>query len=312
MSRNLARRRIRGHWRALLVLVAISTAATTSIAILTTYTGWTVHSPAWAALAPLAMWAPALGRFVAQRTVDRDFTSTLPLRRSEVGWARVVLWPLAVPLAVYGAAYGTASVVGLAHWNPGGGRWTSGAQVAVNLVVNLSILGVFGTVTALGEELGWRGYLQPRLDAAGVRNSVAVVGLAWAAFHTPLIIGAGYVDSGRLWRSIGLSLALDVPLAFLWAYGTYRSGSLWPAVFFHSFHNTISQWLFPKFFAGGENERWLGEGGVLPLCGYVLVAAALYVWMRLHGRSWGALARKALGIPPEEATRITGAGQFVS
>ncbi len=202
-------------------------------------------------------------------------------------------------------------MVGLAHWSPGGGRWTSGGQIALNLAVNLSILGAFGTFTALGEELGWRGYLQPRLDAAGVRSSVAVVGLAWAAFHTPLIVGAGYVDAGGLWRSIGLSLALDLPLAFLWAYGSYRLNSLWPAVLFHSFHNTISQWLFPRFFAGGDNELWLGEGGLLPLCGYVVASATLYAWMRLHGRSWQAVALSALKTPPHERTSAERSGQIV-
>jgi uncharacterized protein len=271
-------------WRPLLIVVGISTGTTTAIAVLAALTGWTVHSPAWAALAPVAMWAPALGRFVAQRTVDRGFTSTLPLRRSGVSWAQIVLWPLVIPIVVYGAAYAAAWMAGLAHWSPGGGRWTSGGQIALNLVVNLSILAVFGTFTALGEELGWRGYLQPRLDAAGVRSSVAVVGLAWAAFHTPIIVGAGYVDAGGVWRSIGLSLALDLPLAFLWAYGSYRLSSLWPAVLFHSFHNTISQWLFPKFLAGGDNELWLGEGGLLPICGYLVVSATLYVWMRVQGR----------------------------
>ena len=278
-------------WRPLLIVAGISTGTTTAIAMLSALTGWTVHSPAWAALAPVAMWAPALGRWVAQRTVDRDFTSPLPLRFSGAG---LLLWPLIVPLAVYGAAYGAAWVAGLAYWSPGGGRWTTGTQIVLNLLVNLSVLGVFGTFTALGEELGWRGYLQPRLDAAGVRHSVAVVGLAWAAFHTPLIVGAGYVSSGGVVTSIALSLALDLPLAFLWAYGSYRAASLWPAVFFHSFHNTISQWLFPKFFAGGENEFWLGEGGLLPLSGYVVASVTVYVWMRMRGQSWQALARRAL------------------
>ena len=278
-------------WQPLLIVAGIATGATTAIAILSAVTGWTVRSPAWAALAPLAMWSPALGRWVAQRTVDRNFTSTLPLRFTG---PRLPVWPLIVPLAVYGAAYAAAWTAGFAHWSPGGGRWTTGTQIALNLLVNLVGLGVFGTFTALGEELGWRGYLQPRLDTAGVRNSVAVVGLAWAAFHTPLIVGAGYVNSGGLLTSIGLSLALDLPLAFLFAYGSYRSASLWPAVFFHSFHNTISQWLFPKFFAGGENEFWLGEGGLFPLSGYVVVAVMVYVWMRLRGQSWEALARNAL------------------
>jgi membrane protease YdiL (CAAX protease family) len=281
-------------WRPLLVVVGISTGATSAIAILCAVMGWTTSSPAWAALAPLAMWAPALGRFVAQRTVDRGFTSTLTLRLAAVPRAHVILWPLAAPLAVYGASYSVGWLAGLVHWSPGGGRWTTGTQIARNLLVNLSILGVFGTFTALGEEIGWRGYLQPRLDAAGVRNSVAVVGVAWAAFHTPIILGAGYLDSGGIWAGIGLSAALDLPLAFLWAYGSYRARSLWPAVFFHSFHNTISQWLFPKFFAGGDNERWLGEGGILPVTGYIVVSVTLYIWMRRRGQSWQAVARMAL------------------
>jgi hypothetical protein len=44
--------------------------------------------------------------------------------------------------------------------------------------------------------------------------------------------------------------------------------------FLHSFHNGVSQWLFPKFFAGGE-ATWLGEGGGLPLACYVVAAIGL-------------------------------------
>ena len=244
-------------------------------------------------LAPIAMWAPALGRFAAVRTVDRGFTDTLSLRRWGSTGARVVLWPLAVPLAVYGTAYAIAWSAGFAHWSPGGGKWTTGPQIAANLLVNLSILGVFGTFTAMGEEIGWRGYLQPRLDAAGVRASVVVVWLCQLAYHAPLMAGARYADAGGLSTSLALFAVADLPVAFLWAWGSYRARSLWPAVFFHSFHNTISQWLFPKFFAGGENELWLGEGGLLPVAGYVVVGAAVFLWMRWRGPSWQALAEPA-------------------
>ena len=290
-------------WRPLLVVTGISAGVTTAIAALAASKGWTVHSPAWGALAIVAMWAPALGRFVALRTIDRDFRATLPLHRWGATGTQGVLWPVVVPLAVYGAAYAIAWQVGLAQWSPGGGRWTTGAQIVLNVIVNLAILGVFGTFTALGEEIGWRGYLQPRLDAAGVRYSVVLVSLAWTAFHTPLIVGAGYVDTGSFWRSIGISAALDLSLAFIWAHESYRARSLWPAVFFHSFHNTISQWLFPKFFAGGENELWLGEGGRLPLAGYIVVGVALYLWMCRRGPSWQALAQTALETVSEESSR---------
>jgi hypothetical protein len=51
-------------------------------------------------LAPFAMWAPALARFVACRTVDSSFRATLPLNRWGDGGALVILRPLAIPLLV--------------------------------------------------------------------------------------------------------------------------------------------------------------------------------------------------------------------
>jgi len=113
-------------------------------------------------------------------------------------------------------------------------------------------------------------------------------------YHAPLVAGAGYANAGGLFTSLALFAAGDLSLAFLWAHESYRARSLWPAVFFHSFHNTISQWLFPRLFVGGEDEFWLGEGGLLPVAGYLVVGITLYLWMRLRGRSWRALARDAL------------------
>jgi membrane protease YdiL (CAAX protease family) len=279
----------------------VSVGATAAIALLCVASGWTVRSPAWVVLAPIAMWAPALGRFAARRTVDRGFTSTLSLAHWGATGASVILWPLAVPLAVYGAAYAVAWGIGLAHWSPGGGRWTTGPQIAANVVINLAILGAFGTFTALGEEIGWRGYLQPRLDAAAVRGSVIVVWLCQLAYHAPLVAGAGYADTGSLSASLGLFAAADLSLTFIWAREAYRARSLWPAVFFHSFHNTISQWLFPSFFVG--DGLWLGEGGLLPAAGYIVLGVALYLSSRRGGQSWQDLARHALAPSTTERGR---------
>jgi uncharacterized protein len=280
-------------WRPLLVYLGVAAGTTTAIAVVTASRGWTVRSPEWGLLATVAMWAPAAGRFLACRTVDRGFISPLPLSRWGVTGARVILVPLAVPMAVYGTAYAIAWSAGLAHWSPGGGRWTTGSQIAANVVANLSILGVFGTLMALGEEIGWRGYLQPRLDGAGVPYSVVLVAIAQLIYHAPLMAGAGYVAAGGFFTNATLFAAMDLPLTFLWAFESYRARSLWPAVFFHSFHNTMSQWLFPKLFAGGENELWLGEGGVLPAACYVVVGIGLFVWMRRRRLAWQTLSRAA-------------------
>src|SRR5690349_21721837 len=124
-------------WRPFWVFVAIAVGATAAIAILCAALAWSVSSPEWAMLAPLAMWAPALARFVARGTVDRDFTATLRLDRWGNGGALVILRPLAIPLLVYGAAYAFAWSIGVAQWSPGEGRWTGAPQIVANLIANL-------------------------------------------------------------------------------------------------------------------------------------------------------------------------------
>ena len=280
-------------WRALVVFSAIAVGATTAIAVLCHANGWTVTSHEWAILAPLAMWAPALARLVTRATVDRGFTGTLTLRRWGVTGSRVILEPLALPLMVYAAAYFIAWTSGLVQFSPGDGKWTSGGQIAANLVVNLAILIPFGTFTALGEELGWRGYLQPRLDAADVRFSVVVVWLVQLAYHLPLMVGADYLGGRNLLATAALFAAGDLSMTFLAACLAYRAQSLWPAVFFHSFHNTISQWLFPKFFSGGDESLLLGETGLLPAIGYVVLGIAVLRALRREGPPWAELARSA-------------------
>jgi membrane protease YdiL (CAAX protease family) len=285
-------------WRAVILFSVISVGATTAIALLTAAKGWTVASPAWGLLAPIAMWAPAFARLVSQRTVDRGFVSTLRLRHWGISGSRVVLRPLAIPLLVYGPAYAIAWSTGLAHWSPGEGRWTTGAQIAANLVVNLTILGVYGTFTAMGEELGWRGYLQPRLDAARVRSSLIVVWLIQLAYHAPLMLGTEYVNVGSFTTSVALFAIGDLAFTFLAARESYLARSLWPAVFFHSFHNTISQWLFPKFFTVAADQIWIrGEDGLLPMAGYALLGLAAYITMRRRGETWSALASSCLNQP---------------
>jgi membrane protease YdiL (CAAX protease family) len=283
-------------WRPLIVFLAIPVGTTTAMAALSAAMGWTVESRAWAALAPIAMWAVALGAYVARRTVDPDFRSMVALREWGSTGARVVVRPLLFPLLVYGASYAIAVGVGIAHWSPGGGRWTNARQIVANVVVNLTILGVIGTFTAMGEEIGWRGYLQPRLDAAGVRASVIVVSLCEFAYHAPVIAFAGYLNMG----GVGLSLVLfafgSPAWSFIAAREAYLARSVWPAIFFHSFHNTISQWLFPKFFVVAADQIWLqGEGGVLPGAGYLVLGAAVYVSIRLRGESWRSFAQRSLG-----------------
>ena len=141
-----------------------------------------------------AMWMPALARFVATRTVDRGWQSPLPWRR----WGRpglaIVIVPLVTVTVIYIGAYGLATLAGVPRSDP---AWARG-RVAANVLVNLPILSIIGGVGALGEELGWRGYLQPRLDQLNVRYSLLWMIALETLFHLPLIVLAG-TWARRIW-----------------------------------------------------------------------------------------------------------------
>lgn len=240
------------------------------------------------ALVLAAMWIPSLARLVATSTVDRGWRSPLPLTR----WGRprlvVMLMPLVTVSVIYIAAYVLARAGGVATEPP---VW-HGAGIAFNIAVNLPLLAVIGGIGAIGEELGWRGYLQLRLDQLGVRGSLLWVIVVETAFHTPLILLAGYLGSDAQAASIALFFGLGVGLTTVWTWATYRWRSLWVAVWFHVFHNAVSQVLAPKAFGAGD-PLVLGESGIFPVLLYLMVAIAVLSLSRAQGHRWHDLARLA-------------------
>jgi membrane protease YdiL (CAAX protease family) len=87
-------------------------------------------------------------------------------------------------------------------------------------------------LAAIGEELGWRGYLWARLAPLGPRRAALLIGVIWGVWHAPLIaMGYNYPDAPVLGPLLmtGFALAYGVPLAWL----RIRSGSVWPAALAH-------------------------------------------------------------------------------
>ncbi|MCA9575480.1 MAG: CPBP family intramembrane metalloprotease [Myxococcales bacterium] len=67
----------------------------------------------------------------------------------------------------------------------------AGREGAVSYVPHVGLV-VSACVISLGEELGWRGYAQPRLEARyGVFGGAGIVGLLWGLWHIPMFVAAG-------------------------------------------------------------------------------------------------------------------------
>jgi membrane protease YdiL (CAAX protease family) len=87
--------------------------------------------------------------------------------------------------------------------------------------------------SSMGEEIGWRGYALPRLEAH--RNALcasAVLGIMWGVWHLPLWLTKGYPLAEEFLGWTLLGLVADSVL-FTWVYNNTRE-SLLLALLFHT------------------------------------------------------------------------------
>ena len=102
-------------------------------------------------------------------------------------------WPpaLAAPFGIHLLGMAVLSALGLAVFvAPAGGF---GIDFTLNLVIGL----IIGSLLALCEEVGWRGYLLPRVWAGrGALQAMLIVGFLHGLWHLPLILGTPFYHPG--------------------------------------------------------------------------------------------------------------------
>jgi len=101
-----------------------------------------------------------------------------------------------------------------------------------------------------GEEMGWRGYVLPRLQAKySALTSSLIVGVIWSVWHLPKFFETGSSE-GRsfFWFTV---FTVSVAVLYTWLYNNTR-GSLLLVTLFHASGNTFGIFLPDNFaMAGG-------------------------------------------------------------
>lgn len=100
-----------------------------------------------------------------------------------------------------------------------------------------------------GEEMGWRGYVLPRLQAKhSALIASLIVGVIWSVWHLPKFFGAGMSgEKSFFWFTLA-HLALAV--LYSWLYNNTR-GSLLLVTLFHATQNTTGMFLPDQFAVSG-------------------------------------------------------------
>ena len=198
---------------------------------------------------------------------------------SFVLWALGGLGPALAAIVMARITYGKAGVRALLRrllrWRMGRWTWLLLAPLPVGLIAVLSVVGTGRASLATGgtgflvlvpimlvggvlfgglEEIGWRGYLQPRLQATIAPAAAAVVvGLVWAVWHAPLFLLAGttQAEGSVLWFTLG---AVALSIVFAWAYNA-SGGNLLLVVLLHGalngWYSAVVQGLAPDVLGAG-------------------------------------------------------------
>lgn len=222
----------------------------------------------------LLMWLPAAASVVA-RSANGEGFADLSFRLRDRRVLGLVGLAVLFPVAVGALAYGTAWGLGLVSFAPPAGTGNPLPEFAGRLLVAVSVGAGAGVVTAAGEEIGWRGYMVPRLVEARFPAPVVAGGVVWGCWHLPLILSGQYAAGPHRLLSAALFVLLAVALTVLWSTWTFVSGSIWPAILGHAAWNAVIQGPFDAFSHGPLASALVGESGVLVVAAAVLVVAVL-------------------------------------
>jgi membrane protease YdiL (CAAX protease family) len=198
---------------------------------------------------------------------------------TRAGWRRLGLgrlglrdWPLTIATTAGVSAVATAGVVvlGFARVTAPPSGWLQ----------NVLLLCVTGPVLAFAEEIGWRGYLQPRLAFLGQRTAMLVIGLVWICWHLPyILLTPDYHSDGNRVVVLGLFACSVIAFSFLFGYLRTRSDSVWPAVLAHFAHNATFAALTAYAISTEQpvvvNEYLAGDTGLFVFIGTAVCAIGL-------------------------------------
>jgi CAAX protease family protein len=239
------------------------------------------------------MYTPIVSVLIMMLVVTRDGYSkagwaTLGLHRLGLRW-----WLLALigPLAVMSAVYGIVWNTGMAQFVLPEGFTL--ARLATNVAIGIGISSALG----LGEEIGFRGYLLPRLTQLGTTRALLLSGLMHAIWHFPLMLLTPIYPILGNWFIVGPIILLTITAAgVFYGYLQLASKSVWPATLAHGVINTFFDF-FPIFTVTAAPlalEYLAGETGVLTLVATALGAGVILY--RLRQRRGTLAVRLPLGV----------------
>ncbi len=227
----------------------------------------------------VAMWVPTVAAWITTRFITKEPFSVTRVR---LGPVRPYLESALVVPAAFIVTYGLTWLLGLGQpdWNltwflglmtSAGATLTGmppvGVVLGILFVASLTVGPIVNSLFALGEEIGWRGFLLPRLMPLGKAKAYCLMGAIWALWHLPMIL-AGFVYPGQP------VLGILAFVALLIAFGIYLNEL---SLRYRS--SVLAGWVHGLFNAQKLGVWALLFPGVNPLVGGYAGLVGIAVWL---------------------------------
>ena len=203
------------------------------------------HSP-FVGLGFATMLLPAVAAAIVRSLAHEGFR--IDWNRLPIGWVPVAL--LLIPVTLHAIMLTRMALAGPLPWqdwltpasdglyySPESRGWgvVTTVELVARIVLNAGVGLLAVSALALFEEIGWRGWLLPRLqDRVGARLAVIMTAIIWGLWHVPFVLsGIQHVDGVS-----PVQLALGVPvgviaaglvIGWLWV----RTESIWIVALAH-------------------------------------------------------------------------------
>lgn len=270
--------------RELVWFLALTSSATLAIAATAAARGGLGSFPAL----PLAMLVPMTAAFIVQRfTGEGSVLRELGFRLGRIRyWIVAPAAFLALWIVVFGVSY-LIHPSAYVDWSTVGRRALQlknlpptpagvGGRLAVAYFLTIVVAPWLNLPIFLGEEVGWRAFMTPRLVALYGRPGLLVGGVIWGVWHTPFImLGLNYPTHPLLGHLIWIPFCIALGVLLQTVY--VRSRSIFPVALCHGLTNQFGM-LTASLLMADDRMRDLVDGpaGVVALAILALPAAYCY------------------------------------
>lgn len=115
------------------------------------------------------------------------------------------------------------------------------AFFAFNFITSIVVACLLYLPLALGEELGWRGYLQHHLvEKFGFYRGIVILGIVWGYWHLPIILMGHNFPQFPIVGGFLVMPLLCVCFSIVWGFVYQKTKSIWIPALFHAALNMVT------------------------------------------------------------------------